>query len=359
MPDAAQEDVQQSAIQPAASTTPKKARSKKLSTNVVAKQSDQAGLDVQQPSHSAIPETAINKIGIGINEQSITLQDDEQQSAVQPAASAVSKKGRKKKSSMKGAPRNSDQPSQGVEQFAPAVSLSSSSLPPGVQQAQAHQPQEIENVVNIRETDADIETGLNQDEMAQNHFPESVAGGLITAAALMFPVGTVLFFVLYCNAEKGKYDLNSFVEVTTTLKVALTIHGIYFVQVIPGNIFPGMARKMFAKMPPMAGLSYPERTGNLFWMMAFLCSEFFFVCATFYFVMCSREKVPRWTLILPWSQCAYNMKNDLLWVGFGPMMSPESKRITAFINDWVLIGSLFIIYIHHFFTADAVAPPRG
>lgn len=155
---------------------------------------------------------------------------------------------------------------------------------------------------------------------------------------------------------------------------------------------------MFNKIPPamqgMVNLSYPKRPGNLFWMTSYLAAETFFVCATvgaadtcgtltgcgtvqrgsilhpappvpvrsllpapqFFFLMVGRARVPRWTLIVAWAQCGYNMKNDLMWVPLGKLMSPVGKPIYAFIGDFLLIGSLFVVYIHHFFTADAVAP---
>ena len=148
-------------------------------------------------------------------------------------------------------------------------------------------------------------------------------------------------------------------HVCLQLKTALIIHGIYFTQIIPGLELSAMARQMFAKMPASLGITYPKRTGNMFWMTSYLAASLFFVCATFFFLMSKRERVPRWTLIVPWAQCAYNMKNDLMWVGFGPMMSPKGKRITGFVSDTVLILVLYVIYIHHFFSADAIAPAPG
>lgn len=58
-----------------------------------------------------------------------------------------------------------------------------------------------------------------------------------------------------------------------------------------------------------------------------------------------------WTLILPIAQCAYNMKNDLLWVGLGKKFSPIGKPMTFMILDWLLIGVCFTIYVLHFLTA--------
>jgi hypothetical protein len=73
--------------------------------------------------------------------------------------------------------------------------------------------------------------------------------------------------------------------------------------------------------------------------------------ATLLLLLAWQTEVPRWILILPMAQCAYNMKNDLLWVGFGKTFSPIRKRMTIMALDWALIGVCFAVYIEHFFSA--------
>lgn len=99
----------------------------------------------------------------------------------------------------------------------------------------------------------------------------------------------------------------------------------------------------FGKIPP--------RPDNLFWMTTCLAGELFFVSAVAFFLMAYQTEVPRWTLILPLAQTAYNLKNDLLWVGFGTTFSPIGKRNTFMVLDWICIFSFFVVYVHHFFTA--------
>ncbi|MCP4778489.1 MAG: hypothetical protein GY880_30095 [Planctomycetaceae bacterium] len=107
--------------------------------------------------------------------------------------------------------------------------------------------------------------------------------------------------------------------------------------------FPGSPSKYrFGKV------SQPD---NLYWMMTCLSAELFFVAAAMFLLLATQTDVPRWVLILPIAQCAYNMKNDLLWVGFGSVFSPIGKGISIMVIDWLLIGVCFITYIHHFFTA--------
>ena len=64
-----------------------------------------------------------------------------------------------------------------------------------------------------------VDETTEPEETTQNPFPESKAGSLISTAVLIIPIGAVLFFVIYCNAKGGEYDLDSFVEVTTAVRV--------------------------------------------------------------------------------------------------------------------------------------------
>lgn len=170
---------------------------------------------------------------------------------------------------------------------------------------------------------------------------------LIIAATLLIPFGFVGAIVLYCTSTSGEYALNAGVEVTVALRVAMIIHGAYFISLTPSF-------ELFLTMWPMSTIGKPPaRPDNGFWMMTCLAGELFFVSAVAFFLIASQTVVPRWTLIIPLAQCAYNLKNDLLWVGLGTTFSPEKKRIQLMALDWLCIGAFFIVYMHHFFTAKA------
>ncbi len=181
----------------------------------------------------------------------------------------------------------------------------------------------------------------------------NVKGKAIIAASLLIPFGTVAFFVLFCQGSGGQYALDASVKIGDLQRIALVIQGIYFV------LLPFSFELMIEKLPfPGCPEKYrfgkvPARPDNLYWMMSCLSAELFFVGAVIFFLLASQTEVPRWTLILPIAQCAYNMKNDLLWVGFGNTFSPLRKRMTIMTLDWVVIGACFFIYIHHFFAASA------
>lgn len=179
----------------------------------------------------------------------------------------------------------------------------------------------------------------------------SAKGTAITAISLLIPFGTVAFFILFCLNNSENYALSSSVEIGNIQFIALIVHGLYFLSLpfsfelmIEKLPFPGCPEKYrFGKVP--------KQPDNLYWMMTNLAAELFFLGGVMLLLIASQTEVPRWVLILPLAQCAYNMKNDLLWVGFGKSLSPIRKPMSVMTLDWLVIGVCFIIYIVHFFTA--------
>lgn len=174
-------------------------------------------------------------------------------------------------------------------------------------------------------------------------------GKNITAFSLLIPYGCVAFFILYCLNNSEKYALSGSVEIGNIQFIALIVHGLYFL------ILPLGFELMIEKLPfPGSPAQFrfgkiPKKPDNLYWMMTNLSGELFFVGGVMLLLMASQTSVPRWVLILPIAQCAYNMKNDLLWVGFGKSLSPIRKPMSVMALDWLIIGICFIIYIVHFF----------
>ena len=144
------------------------------------------------------------------------------------------------------------------------------------------------------------------------------------------------------------------VEIGNIQLIALIIHGLYFL------ILPFGFELMIDKLPfPGSPDSYrfgkiPKKPDNLYWMMTNLSGELFFLGAVMLLLMASQDSVPRWVLILPIAQCAYNMKNDLLWVALGKIFSPVRKPMSFMMLDWLIIGAFFTIYIVHFFTTKQI-----
>jgi hypothetical protein len=146
-------------------------------------------------------------------------------------------------------------------------------------------------------------------------------------------------------------DLSEAVATTGIQRVTLIVHGLYFAMLPFGfelgmKDLPPFTWNLF-KLPPFGRL--PKRADNLYWMMTCLSGELFFIGALCYFLIASQASVPRWTLLLPLAQCAYNIKNDILWVGLGSKFSPIGERNTIMALDWLFIGACFIIYLLHYF----------
>lgn len=174
----------------------------------------------------------------------------------------------------------------------------------------------------------------------------------IIAASLLIPFGAVAFFVLFCQLNGGEYALNASVKIGELQRAALIVQGLYFI-LLPFSFELMIEKLPFPGSPSKYRFGKVSQPDNLYWMMTCLSAELFFVGAVIFFLLASQTNVPRWTLILPMAQCAYNMKNDMLWVGFGNIFSPIGKRMTIMALDWIVIGVCFVIYVHHFFTATA------
>jgi hypothetical protein len=130
---------------------------------------------------------------------------------------------------------------------------------------------------------------------------KSLQNRLGIAATLLIPSGVVGAFVLLCLSN-NEYALKGMITVTPTLRNALIAHGVYFISLVP------MFELMLDVWPITLNGTLPRNPDNGYWMMTCLSGELFFVSAVCYGLMALQTEVPRWTLILPIAQCAYNMK---------------------------------------------------
>eukprot|EP00578_Thalassiosira_sp_NH16_P007847 CAMPEP_0181122414 /NCGR_PEP_ID=MMETSP1071-20121207/25296_1 /TAXON_ID=35127 /ORGANISM="Thalassiosira sp., Strain NH16" /LENGTH=75 /DNA_ID=CAMNT_0023207373 /DNA_START=202 /DNA_END=429 /DNA_ORIENTATION=+ len=71
----------------------------------------------------------------------------------------------------------------------------------------------------------------------------------------------------------------------------------------------------------------------------------------------TQETVPRWALLTPFAQLAWNLKNHVAWYFLGNHFAPEGPLIFALL-DMVLIWPITGIYAHHFVTARNVGPKK-
>jgi len=177
-------------------------------------------------------------------------------------------------------------------------------------------------------------------------------GVILLTVLLPHAVVGYLIYVAGTSADSDR-PLEVSIPISGLLRFALTAHGLYFiilpfwfelaVEKLPmGFEMPGLGEDtFFGKMP--------ERSDNLFWMLTCLAGELFFVAAVLVLLMAWVTEVPRWTLIVVMAQCAYNMKNSLIWCFLGNVFSPIKKRVTFMFLDWASIAAFFLIYLLAFF----------
>ena len=146
----------------------------------------------------------------------------------------------------------------------------------------------------------------------------------------------------YCRKRKNLQDQ---LEVTPLLRKALMVHFVYFIGV-PINI------EVFPDIPGLDSLvgPFPTSTGNVFHMIQCLAAENFFVVSTALGFILMQKSVPRWTLMTPYAQIAWNLKNHIDWWFLAGTFSPEGPLPFA-LADMVLIWPIAAIYSHHFLTA--------
>ena len=181
--------------------------------------------------------------------------------------------------------------------------------------------------------------------------PFWLAGGsrLTIVALLLIPWLTTVL-VLCSSLAGGKFGMQSTVQLTTALKVALRVQAAYF-------IFAHLPLELLGEEFVMfeSGIKVPRV--NAIWELTNICSDALFSFGVFYLLLSLQDAAPRWVLYVPIVQCAYNVKNDLVWYPLGAMISPESKpSFPLGLLDGLTIVPLICVYVHHFLTAAATAP---
>uniref|UniRef100_A0A7S2CUA3 Uncharacterized protein n=1 Tax=Haptolina brevifila TaxID=156173 RepID=A0A7S2CUA3_9EUKA len=129
------------------------------------------------------------------------------------------------------------------------------------------------------------------------------------------------------------------------LRAALIAHAAYF-SMLP-FLFEGgldVANVILDTIGISPG-SVPSDPDNLFWQMTNLCGELFFVAAMAYLLMARLSSVPRWALLVPLSQVAYNLKNHLVWLVLFRYFSPTGTPNLFMLADFLFIFPVSLIYV--------------
>lgn len=146
--------------------------------------------------------------------------------------------------------------------------------------------------------------------------------------------------IQYCRKKK---ILDEPMEITPLMRKALLVHFWYFIA-IPINI------EVFPDVPGFDFLvgTLPPATTNGFHMIQCLAAENFFVAASSLGFLLTQSSVPRWALMTPFAQLAWNLKNHLSW--FFIPLAPEGRMPFALV-DMILIWPITAVYAYHFVSA--------
>lgn len=166
---------------------------------------------------------------------------------------------------------------------------------------------------------------------------------ITTIALACLPYAGLGAFITFCRIRKS-IEWNDQIEMTPIMRKALTVHFWYFIAV------PVMIEAFATDIPGLDFLvgSLPPPTTNGFHMIQCLAAENFFVTSVALGFLLTQQVVPRWTLMTPFAQIAWNLKNHLSWY-FIPL-APEGRMPFAVV-DMFLIWPITAVYIHNFFNA--------
>ena len=153
---------------------------------------------------------------------------------------------------------------------------------------------------------------------------------ITTIALACLPYAGLGAFIKFCRIRKS-IEWNDQIEMTPIMRKALTVHFWYFIAV------PVMIEVFATDIPGLDFLvgSLPPPTTNGFHMIQCLAAENFFVTSVALGFLLTQQVVPRWTLMTPFAQIAWNLKNHLSWY-FIPL-APEGRMPFA-VSHVLLFG---------------------
>ena len=176
-------------------------------------------------------------------------------------------------------------------------------------------------------------------------------GKLVTMALAALPYVGFGALILYCRMNTA-LNLNNQMEITPLMRKALHAHFWYFIAC------PIMIEVFLDAVP---GLNYivgtmPPATTNGRHFLQCLAAENFFVTSVSLGFILNQSSVPRWALMTPFAQLAWNLKNHLSW--FFIPLAPEGRMPFAF-ADMVLIWPITAVYVHTLFTTKKSSKKKG
>lgn len=169
---------------------------------------------------------------------------------------------------------------------------------------------------------------------------------LATLALATIPYIGVGALIRYCQKNKD-CSLNDMLEISPLQRKALMVHFAYF-------LFCPILIEAFPDAPGLDILVGPTPApSNTLLMLSCLAAENFFVTSTSLGMILAQDAVPRWSLMTPIAQLAWNLKNHVSWYFLAGTFAPEGPLLFA-LADIVIIWPITAIYAHNFFNGKKV-----
>ncbi|CAJ1967430.1 unnamed protein product [Cylindrotheca closterium] len=168
---------------------------------------------------------------------------------------------------------------------------------------------------------------------------------LATLALISVPYVGIGALIRYYKKTDG-ISLDDEMEITPLQRKAMWVHLGYFAMV------PIMI-EAFQDLPGLDVVigSRSTEPSNISYMMICLASENFFVSCTCLGMLLTQTKVPRWAMMTPISQLAWNLKNHVAWYFMSGTFAPEGPLLFALL-DMAVIWPITAVYGYNFLYAD-------
>mmetsp|Transcript_36839 Transcript_36839/g.89261 ORF Transcript_36839/g.89261 Transcript_36839/m.89261 type:complete len:197 (-) Transcript_36839:1046-1636(-) len=181
-----------------------------------------------------------------------------------------------------------------------------------------------------------------------------------TLALCSLPYAGMGALIYYCRRRKNRgsgtsLDLNDNIQITPLVRKALMVHFSYF-------LFCPILIEAFPDAPGLDILigPSPPSPNNIMHMITCLAAENFFVTSTALGMILLQEdsKVPRWALMTPFAQLAWNLKNHISWFFMAKTFAPEGPLLFA-LADMTIIWPICGIYGYHFLYGGTKADSKA
>ena len=164
---------------------------------------------------------------------------------------------------------------------------------------------------------------------------------LATLALISVPYLAIGGLVRYCQKTDG-IGLEDEMAITPLTRKAMLVHFGYFVALpISIEAFPDAPG-----VPELIG-SLPTEPSNVFYQMVCLAGENFFVISTALGMLLMKKSVPRWAMMTPIAQLAWNLKNHVAWFFMAGTFAPEGPLYFS-LMDMAIIWPITAIYASNF-----------